>query len=212
MMKFSNRNKGFSLIEIAIAVVVIGLIAGFALKGRELINSAKLRSVADQINTFRAAVQGFVDKYGALPGDFTAAREMIDDSLENGPGNGVISSTEDAKRFWRHLAAADLINLELINGYPVSKVGGYYTASSEIPNHSGIWIVLCKSTVDNHNFVGILSPEESYSIDKNNDTGNPTTGEIRAIKSSAATGECFIGSKYNFKNKNKDCVLLFRIW
>ncbi|MDR0968439.1 MAG: hypothetical protein LBL99_02255, partial [Holosporaceae bacterium] len=61
-------------------------------------------------------------------------------------------------------------------------------------------------------FDGILSPEDAYSIDKNNDNGNPTTGEIRALKAANASGECFIGSRYNLKNKNKDCVLLFRIW
>jgi prepilin-type N-terminal cleavage/methylation domain-containing protein len=212
MIKFSNRNKGFSLIEVAIAVVVIGLIAGFALKGKELINSARLRSVADQVNAFRVAVQTFVDKYGALPGDFNAAQEMIGDSLQNGRGDGIISSPEDAKRFWSHLAASDLISLELVNGYPRSKIGGYYTVSSQIQNHQGVWIILCKNTNDNQNFTGILSPEEAYSRDKNNDTGNPLTGEIQAIKSSTASEECFIGSRYNVKNKNKDCILLFKIW
>jgi prepilin-type N-terminal cleavage/methylation domain-containing protein len=212
MMKFSNRDRGFSLIEVAIAVVVIGLIASFALKGKELINSAKLRSVTEQVNTFRVAIQEFVDRYGALPGDFNAAREMINDSLQNGAGNGTISSVEDAKRFWQHLAASDLISIELANGYPVSKVGGFYTVSSNVPGHSGTWIILCRGTSDNRNFVGILSPEEAYFIDKNNDNGNPTTGEIRAVKSSTASGECFIDSRYNFKNKNKDCAILFRIW
>ncbi|MDR1983160.1 MAG: prepilin-type N-terminal cleavage/methylation domain-containing protein [Holosporaceae bacterium] len=212
MMKFSNRNRGFSLIEVAIAIVVISLIAGFALKGKELINAARLRSVVDQVNTFRIAVQSFTDKYGVLPGDFNNAEEMIGSSSRNGRGDGVISSIEDAKRFWQHLVASDLISLELINGYPRSKVGGYYTVSSQIQDHPGVWIVLCKDTSDNQNFKGVLSPEEAYYIDKNNDTGNCSTGEIQAIKSSDASGECFIGSRYNIKNKNKDCVLLFKIW
>jgi prepilin-type N-terminal cleavage/methylation domain-containing protein len=212
MIKFFNKNRGFSLIEVAIAIVVIGLIAGFALKGKELINAARLRSVVDQVNTFKIAIQGFMDKYGALPGDFNSAREMIDNSLQNGRGDAIISSPEDAKRFWQHLAASDLISLELVNGYPRSKVGGYYTISSQIQNHRGVWIILCKDTVDNQNFKGILSPEEAYYIDKHNDTGNYSTGEIRAIKSLDASGECFVGLRYNIKNKNKDCVLLFKIW
>jgi prepilin-type N-terminal cleavage/methylation domain-containing protein len=212
MINFFKTNKGFSLIEVAIAVVVIGLIAGFALKGKELINSVKLRSVADQVNTFKIAIQTFTDKYGALPGDFTAAREMISDSLQNGSGNGVVSSVEDAKRFWQHLIASNLISTELINGYPTSKLGGYYTVSSNIADHPGIWIVLCKGTTDNQNFSGILSPEDAYVIDKNNDNGDPENGEIQAIKAHGATGECIIDSKYNIKNKNKDCVLLFKIW
>ncbi|MDR1236493.1 MAG: prepilin-type N-terminal cleavage/methylation domain-containing protein [Holosporaceae bacterium] len=212
MINFFRRNRGFSLIEVAIAVVVIGLIAGFALKGKELINSVKLRSVIDQVNTFRIAIQGFTDRYGALPGDFSAAREMISDSLQNGSGNGNISSVEDAKRFWQHLIASNLISMELVNGYPTSKLGGYYSVSSNIADHPGTWIVLCKGTDDNQNFSGILSPEDAYFIDKNSDNGDPKNGEIQAIKASEATGECIADSRYNTKNKNKDCVLLFKIW
>lgn len=209
---FKKKKEGFSLIEVAIAVMVIGLIASFALKGKELIRVAQLRSVADQVNTFRIAIQGFADKYGALPGDFADARGMIGDSLANGRGDGAISSVDDAKRFWSHLAATDLVSLELVNGYPTSKVGGYYSVSSNIANHSGTWIVLCGGTSDNQSFVGILSPEDAYSIDKNNDNGSPATGEIRALKASNASGECIVENKYNLKNKNKDCALLFRIW
>jgi prepilin-type N-terminal cleavage/methylation domain-containing protein len=212
MTKFFRTNKGFSLIEVAIAVMVIGLIAGFALKGKELIRSARLRSTADQVNAFKIAVQGFTERYGALPGDFAAAREMISDSLQNGSGNGVISSVEDAKRFWQHLIASNLISAELVDGYPTSKLGGYYTVSSNIADHPGIWIVLCGGTTDNKSFSGTLSPEDGYIIDKNNDNGDPTSGEIQAIKASGATGECIIDSRYNVQNKNKDCVLLFKIW
>jgi len=211
-MMLKNHRKGFSLIEVAIAIVVIGLIASFSLKGRDLINSAKLKSVANQVSTFRIAVQGFVDKYGALPGDFSEARESIKDSLQNGSGSGIISSVDDAKRFWQHLMASDLISAELINGYPVSKIGGYYTVSNNIPNRPGLWIILCNGTTDNRSFVGAISSEDAHTIDKNNDTGNPETGEIQALKSSSASGECFINSKYNLQNKNKDCVLLFRVW
>ncbi|MDR2782132.1 MAG: prepilin-type N-terminal cleavage/methylation domain-containing protein [Holosporaceae bacterium] len=212
MIRLSNTNKGFSLIEVAIAVVVISIVASFVMKGKELINSAKLRSVINQVNTFKVAVQGFVDKFGMLPGDFNAAHEMILDSLQNGSGNGVISSVEDAKRFWQHLVASDLISIELVDSYPVSKVGGYYSVSSNIPDHPGVWIILCRGTNDNKSFTGILSPEDAYTIDKACDTGNPTIGDVQAIKSSAATGECIIETRYNLKNKNKDCVLLFRIW
>jgi hypothetical protein len=197
---------------VAIAVVVIGLISSFALKGKELIHTAKLRSVMDQVSSIKLATQTFVDKYGALPGDFTKAREMIKDSLVSGRGDGDILSLEDAKRFWQHLMASELVSLELVNGMPVSKVGGYYTVSSNVENRSGVWIVLCQGTRDNHNFDGALTPGDARFIDKSSDTGDPATGEIQALKSASASGECFIGSEYNLKNKNKDCVLIFRIW
>ena len=206
------KNRGFSLIEVAIAVVIIGLIAGFALKGLQLIQTARLRAVLDQVGAIRLATQTFVDSYGALPGDFSRARQMIRDSITNGSGTGEIVSPEDAKRFWQHLAAAELLNLELVNGLPVSRVGGCFTVSSGLEGRSGVWIILCGGTADNRNFEGILTPMEAYFLDKTGDTGDPTTGDIRTIPGTSATGECFIGQDYNLKNKNNDCVTIFRIW
>ncbi|MCR5225009.1 MAG: prepilin-type N-terminal cleavage/methylation domain-containing protein [Alphaproteobacteria bacterium] len=212
MKKLIKSNMGFSLIEVAIAVVIIGLIVSFSMKGKELINTARLQSVSEQVNAFKIATQAFMDKYGALPGDLTDAREMISDKVTNGRGDGVISSVDDARRFWAHLIASNLISVELINGFPTSKLGGYYTVSSNIPGYDGTWIVLCKQTRDNNSFSGILSPEEAHYIDKSNDTGEPFTGDIRAIKGSNSSGECFVNSKYNLKHKGKNCVLLFRVW
>jgi prepilin-type N-terminal cleavage/methylation domain-containing protein len=212
MKNLYRGNRGFSLIEVAIAVVIIGLIASFAMKGKELIQTARLRSVMDQVNAVKMATQTFVDRYGALPGDFIKASKMIKDSLTNGTGSGEISSMEDARRFWQHLVASELISLELVNGFPISKAGGYYTVSSNLENRTGVWIILCRGTKDNHSFDGALSPVDAHFLDKNNDTGDPTTGEIQSVKSASAAGECFIGSEYNLKNKNKDCVVMFRIW
>ncbi len=212
MRRLIKSNMGFSLIEVAIAVVVISLIVSFSMKGKELINTARLRTVSEQVNTFKVATQAFMDKYGTLPGDLQNAREMLGDNVTNGRGDGVISSMDDARRFWAHLIAANLISVGLVNGFPTCKLGGFYTVSSNIPGHDGVWIVLCKQTTDNRSFSGILTPEEAYYIDKNGDTGEPFTGDIRAVKASNSSGECFVNSKYNLKNKGKNCVLLFRIW
>lgn len=212
MNRLTRSNMGFSLIEVAIAVVVIGLIVSFSMKGKELINTARLRTVSEQINTFKIATQAFTDKYGALPGDLQNAREMISDNVANGRGDGVIASLEDARRFWAHLVASGLINVELINGFPSCKLGGYYTVSSNIPGYDGVWIVLCKQTRDNRTFSGIVSPEEAYFIDKSCDTGEPFTGDVRAMKAANSSGECFVNSKYNLKHKGKNCILLFRVW
>ncbi|MDR1551603.1 MAG: prepilin-type N-terminal cleavage/methylation domain-containing protein [Holosporaceae bacterium] len=210
MIKFSRRDVGFSLIEVAIAVVVISIIVGFALKGGKLVNSVKLRSVLDQVESFRIAMQDFQMRYGAWPGDFHFAKEVINDSLENGSGNGSISSLDDSKRFWMHLIAAGLLNVELVNGLPQSKFGGYFSVSSSVDGHSGVWFILCGGTEDNKKFTGILSPKEAYFLDKGNDTGKPLIGDIRIIKSSTASGEVIENSNYNFKNENKDCVVLFK--
>ena len=202
------KSKGFSLIEVAIAIVIIGLVASFTLKGKELIHTAKLNSVAEQVNSFKIAIQMFVDKYGTLPGDCPNAKEMIDSGLENGSGNGTIKYANDAKKFWKHLVASGLLSVELINGYPASKLGGFYSVSSEIAGHEGTWIILNGGTSNNYNFKGIISQKDAYHIDKKNDTGDPSTGEIRVLNAQSMRP---IG-KYDVKDKSKNCVIIFKIW
>ncbi len=205
-------HKGFSLIEVAIAMLVISLVATFSLKGKELIRTARLRAVIEQVETFKIAANCFMEKYGALPGDLQNAKELIDESLENGNGSGEILSKEDAKRFWSHLSKSGLISAEMVNGYPISKIGGYFSVSSKISGRPGTWLVLSKGTANNQTFSGVMTTENAHYIDKTIDSGSPTEGDVQILKGQYASGECIVGSKYNFKNKNEDCVVLFRIW
>ncbi|GHT91118.1 hypothetical protein FACS1894122_02920 [Alphaproteobacteria bacterium] len=209
-LQLRNRYGGFSLIEVAIAIVIIGLIASFTLKGRELIRTAKLRSVIEHVNSVRVATQAFVEKYGAMPGDLANAKDLIGDSVANGRGEGSIISIDDSQRFWRHLAASDIIHLEMSGGNPVSKIGGFYTISTDVHGHQReAWIILSGGTNDNKTFAGIISQEDAYFIDKNSDTGDPSTGDVITLK---ASGMASIGQKYDPKNKNKDCIIMFRIF
>jgi prepilin-type N-terminal cleavage/methylation domain-containing protein len=68
-MKIRAREGGFTLVEIAIVLVIIGLLLGGILKRQELITSARVRNLADQASGVQAAYYGFVDRYRAIPGD-----------------------------------------------------------------------------------------------------------------------------------------------
>jgi len=208
---FKKPHSGFSLIEVAIAVVIIGIITGMALKGRDLIHTVKLRAVINQVNTTKIAVQMFIDKYGAFPGSLNNASEIIADNITNGNGGDAISTKEEASIFWNQLIGAEMISFEMNGKFPTSKLGGIFTASSNVDGFPGTWLILCGSTTDNKNFTGIMSPEDARFIDKNSDTGEPTTGDVRVLKASNASGECIVGDKYNLKNKSNDCVLLFKL-
>ena len=61
-----RRQSGFTLVEIAIVLVVIGLLLGGILKGQELVNSARVRSLADLNASAQAAYFGFIDRYGRI--------------------------------------------------------------------------------------------------------------------------------------------------
>ncbi len=68
-MQLKQRQKGFTLVEIAVVLVIIGLLLGGVLKGQELISSARVRNLADQQAGIQAAYFGFQDRYRAVPGD-----------------------------------------------------------------------------------------------------------------------------------------------
>ena len=71
------KSRGFTLIEIAIVLVIIGLLLGGVLKGQELITGARVRNLISQQDGIKAAFFGFQDRFRALPGDYAAATTNI---------------------------------------------------------------------------------------------------------------------------------------
>jgi prepilin-type N-terminal cleavage/methylation domain-containing protein len=111
-----QRTKGFTLIEIAIVLVIIGLLLGGVLKGQELITGARVRNLISQQDGIKAAFYGFQDRYRGLPGDYAAASTNINctGGCPDGNGNGRIEATVPSQRediyAWTHLTAAGFIN------------------------------------------------------------------------------------------------------
>lgn len=114
-----QRQQGFTLIEIAIVLVIIGLLLGGVLKGQELITSARVRNMISQQDGIKAAYFGFLDRYRALPGDYAQAATNISGvgtvcgptTNGNGDGNGQISSANGEHIMaWDHLSKAGFIN------------------------------------------------------------------------------------------------------
>ena len=64
-----NKQTGFTLIELAIVLVIIGLLLGGVLRGQELINSAKVKNMARDFQNVQVYIYGYQDKFKALPGD-----------------------------------------------------------------------------------------------------------------------------------------------
>ncbi len=89
-----RKQSGFTLIEIAIVLVIIGLLLGGVLKGQELITSARVRNLISQQDGVKAAYFGFLDRFRALPGDYSQASANIANVAAgaNGNGNGQITN------------------------------------------------------------------------------------------------------------------------
>lgn len=114
-----KRQSGFTLIEIAIVLVIIGLLLGGVLKGQELITSARVRNLIAQQDGVKAAYFGFLDRFRALPGDYPQATANITGATGFGNGNGQIeaaatpasgSSVQEDIAVWEHLSRAGFIN------------------------------------------------------------------------------------------------------
>jgi prepilin-type N-terminal cleavage/methylation domain-containing protein len=115
---FARRQSGFTLIEIAIVLVIIGLLLGGILKGQELINSARVKNLASDFRNIPVFIYGYQDKFKALPGDDNNVVNNVSGTkaTTNGtPGNGIIEGAWDSPNtgdesylFWQHVRLAGL--------------------------------------------------------------------------------------------------------
>jgi prepilin-type N-terminal cleavage/methylation domain-containing protein len=128
-----RTEQGFSLVELSIVLVILGLLTGGILTGQNLIRAAELRSVVAQYHQYQAAAQSFHEKYFAIPGDMTNATDFWGSAGGTGTGAACIDAQTTAKEtcngngnggikhadggvfhserflFWKHLSNAGMI-------------------------------------------------------------------------------------------------------
>lgn len=120
-----NKQRGFTLVEIAIVLVIIGLLLGGILKGQELVTAARVRNFADQAAGVQAAYYGFIDRYRAVPGDMLGTQVCgaignvvpgcpaagVGGVAANQGGNGQIDAGNfgEAAAVWAHMTAAGFL-------------------------------------------------------------------------------------------------------
>ena len=206
--------RAFSLVELSIVLVILGLLVGGALSGRSLIRAAEMRSIQTDFSKYLAAVHQFRDKYFALPGDMPNATAFwgaahptpatcrdtpsTTTATCNGNGNGEVKATGtswESSRFWQHLANAALIE-GTYDGVDDEFGKSRYMNGGWQVNY---WGQYSGGTFDFTGFWGhdfelydgdasytTLTPAEAWNIDQKVDDGVPNTGKVWSLKGDAA--------------------------
>jgi len=188
----NSTEAGFTLVEIAIVLVIIGLLLGGILKGQEMITQAKIKNIVNDFNGITVAVTSYQDRYRALPGDdLNANARWTTQAPASGNGNGNIAglynalpgvsapiSAAESNLFWQHLRIAGFVAGATTGGasgaQPPNAAGGIIGVETGNPGTNGLGfssLILCFSNL----------PEKIASaVDGQMDDGVPNTGQVRA--------------------------------
>jgi prepilin-type N-terminal cleavage/methylation domain-containing protein len=178
-----SREQGFSLVEIAIALVIIGLLIGGALKGQEMLTNAKVRRVENDIRGISAAILAYQDRYGVLPGDDPEAATRFPGvwtAADNGNGNGVISGAwnshdnqQESRKIWKHLRGSGFLKGP-VDDTPASYQQPAHAFGSQIGFEQGLY------NLRGHVIVfGKLRGNVVQVLEARSDDGNPSAGTVQ---------------------------------
>jgi prepilin-type N-terminal cleavage/methylation domain-containing protein len=204
-----KKQSGFTLVEIAIVLVIIGLLLGGILKGQELINSARVRNIADQGSATQAAYYGFIDRYRQVPGDWAQAAATIGIgtaivsplAANANAGNGRIDTNDydEASAVWEQLSKAGFINGLYVGA---GAVGNFIDGTRAPVNAFNGTVALSRFSGTNvaaNDYQGTGGNRLSYvygpqipatimrELDVKLDDGAPTTGIVRAVRDGGGT-------------------------
>ncbi len=103
------KTAGFTLIEMSVVLVIIGLIVAAIISGQDMIRTARINNIITDFNHYKSVVSGFDTKYEALPGDMIDATDFWSGAVGNGDGDGLIEANTESALFFVHLKQAGFI-------------------------------------------------------------------------------------------------------
>jgi prepilin-type N-terminal cleavage/methylation domain-containing protein len=193
-----NSQKGFTLVEIAIVLVIIGLLLGGILKGQEMITQAKIKNVIADMTGVSAAMYGYQDRYRALPGDdrnastrWTAPPALPAPVANTGNGTiegtyNSVTPTDESRLFWDHLRRAGFIS-GAGNEQPFNAVSGRSGVQTGDGAGGAVGVLGVANPPNTQHFNSLilctanLPDKIAGSIDAQMDDGNGQSGSVRAL-------------------------------
>ena len=187
-----NKQAGFTLIELAIVLVIIGLLLGGVLRGQELINAAKAKSIISDYKNAQIFIYGYQDKFKALPGDdgrvishITGATAATSGTQGNGVIEGAWNATDvtvESVKFWEHVRMAGFAT------GPTSVTGAADLPTNAENGRIGVQSVVGFTTITNMTGTYVMCSDRipgslAKQVDVNLDDGETSTGSVRAVVS-----------------------------
>jgi prepilin-type N-terminal cleavage/methylation domain-containing protein len=182
--------NGFTLVEIAIVLLITGLLLTAVIQGQQLIQTARVRSVIAEQEAIATAILGFQDRYQALPGDYRQAPVFLpcNPTCPAGNGNGRIEDAgtpNESIVVWNHLAGAGFLNAAFTatsattavspDNTPQNALGGFLQVAFD--ENWGF----STNNVRRHNIKtgNNLPVEIAAEVDRKIDDGLPTSGRFQ---------------------------------
>ena len=205
-----KRNQGFTLVEIAIVLVIIGLLLGGILKGQEMITQAKIKNVISDFSGISAAYHGYVDRYKRIPGDDPCAGQANGNptvatcgttagrwaAASHGDGNGVVAgkynsttAADESRLWWDHLRRAGFVS-GVGDNQPFNALSGQIgvqtgdtAGGAALAGFAGI--IICSAN---------LPDKIAIAADTQMDDGVSNAGTVRAVSQTAPNPDVLNGT------------------
>ncbi len=179
----ANRQQGFTLVELAIVLVVIGLIMGMAFKGRDLIDGAKIKNAQAQYNKVATAFNIYHEKYGSQPGDGWTAAPGTAVTGSTGTRNGMLDSAIETAA-----ALSVLQNASILTNADTQSA---FSQAWTISDSSAAAVAHFDANANYLTIGGIATPAVDVrfvcQLDRVMDDGAPDTGIVRSSASKGST-------------------------
>lgn len=234
----NHKHQGFSLTEMAIVIVIVGLLVAGIFAGNGLLEQAKLRSVVAEMQNYKVSIEHFQQLYEYLPGDLpnaTGSNNYFNGQTTNGDGNGKISSTTPSGTEETFAAWVQLVLAHFTDGsYTGAADSGSATIGTNIPashhldgaGYSLAWVDSPSSLTDD---LGRSLSGNYLILASDDNNGTVITGSVLSTDQAyyidtkmddgkanygmvlGGGGSCFSGANYTLTTSGKVCYLYANI-